>query len=336
MADIEAVLINDTSGDHHHGCMQVMSAIHQLCGANGIRIIASAPAHAEWRLNEAFLAQLDRAALVIVNGEGSIHHNRPAARRLVAAGAIARQKGKRSALINMSWFDNDRQMADALIHFDLVAARESASVEAVRSVRPDCHLVPDLSLYGPRADSRVRKGIGFGDSVLAGQAMELQTARDRHDGRFVPIIFSAPGLVGKLRLMRWFVSRKRLAGGQTARSALREAFDHAVHEIGDPERFLAILSRLQLMVTGRFHGITLALRANTPVLAVPSNTGKNEALLSDAGLSDWRLVAPAKIDEPLLARASSFDEREQTSVRRYLDLASEQAETLFRDIRALA
>lgn len=331
MAQIEAVLVNDTRVDCHHGCTRVIEAIHRLADANGIAIIAAAPAHHDWRLNPEFMRAFDRATLVIVNGEGSIHHNRPAAEPLLAAGALASARGKRSALINFSWFANDDRMAQGLKSFDIVSARESASVDAVQVARPDCRMVPDLSLYGSDADSELRSGIGFGDSVLIDRSRALLDACDRVGGTFVPIRYGS-----MFRLGRSFFSRDALTSPSQLRTAARIALAHARRRDADADSFVRSLAQLRLLVTGRFHGVTLAMCAHTPVLAVPSNTGKIEELLSDAGLDAKRLIDPRQLDRQRADEASRFSDRERRNVARYLTAARENAEALFRDLKALA
>jgi polysaccharide pyruvyl transferase WcaK-like protein len=330
-----AVVINDTRVDQHHGCNRVMCAILDLAAANGVDIIGMAPAHRDWRSDASFTARFERSEIVIVNGEGTIHHSRPAAIPLLAAGARAKDLGKKCVLLNFSWFANDSAMERALQDFDILSARESMSQEAVRTVRPDCRLVPDLSFYGPTVDGKSRDGIGFGDSVNAADSMALHRLRKRFDGTFVPIVTPKPGLGGKLRLVRYFLSNHGASDRRPLGFRIAQAYEHIREGRRDQGDYLSLLSRLRLLMTGRFHGMTLALCAGTPVLAVPSNTPKIEAVMSDVGLGAWRMVGPDEIDEKLIEKASAWhgDEREKGS--RYIGMAAEEANRLFRDVRAL-
>ena len=313
----------------------MIEAVQSLSEGSGIEIIATAAAHRDWRDDLTFMSCFDRAVLVIVNGEGSLHHSRPAGANLLAAGPLAAAAGKRSVLLNFSWFENDRHMADALASFDMLSARESMSQRAVRQIRPDCRLVPDLSLYGAKAHSDRRDGIGFGDSVLPAVTADLMKAKKRFGGRFVPVRYSEDGARGAYRFLRSLVSRQAFWSPADLSRSLQSAAAQVLNAQPDSQRLLAAISQLQLLVTGRFHGVALALCANTPVLAVRSNIPKIEPLLDDAGIGSWRLVSPHEIDERLLEKASSWRDGEEASVGKYLASASVEAERLFRDIRAM-
>ena len=58
----------------------------------------------------------------------------------------------------------------------------------------------------------------------------------------------------------------------------------------DVEGFVADLRRTSIYLTGRYHGICLAISAGVPFRAVTSNSHKIEALLKEAGLNPDRLV----------------------------------------------
>jgi polysaccharide pyruvyl transferase WcaK-like protein len=312
-----------------------MAAIFELTAANGIEIIGTAPAHREWRAEASFIPKFERADVVIVNGEGTIHHSRPAAVPLLAAGARAKEMGKKSVLLNFSWFANDSEMERALQDFDIMSARESMSQEVVRRVRPDCRLVPDLSFYGPVAEANERDGIGFGDSVNAADTLALHRLRKRFHGRLAPIITPKRGIGGKLRLLRFFLANHGVSDRRPFGFRIAQAREHFSSNFADGGEYLSFLSQLKLLVTGRFHGVTLALCAGTPVLAIPSNTPKIEAMISDVGLGAWRMTRPEGIDEELIVKASAWHGKEREDVRRYVGMAAEEANRLFRDIRAL-
>jgi polysaccharide pyruvyl transferase WcaK-like protein len=330
-----AVLINDTRVDLHHGSTRVVEAIFSLARSNGMELAATAAAHVDWRLNPSFVEQFDRADLVIVNGEGTLHHGRPAGEPLLAAGAIARERSKPSALINFSWQDNDAEMEKALLNFDLVSVRESRSLERLRAVRPDCWLVPDLSLYGRAPVPVERAGIGFGDSVLESASLELMKACTVFGGSYIPIRFVPNDLAGKAAFARSFLSKRVILNLPALASAFRRASATFKNSIASPDELLAQLARLELLVTGRFHGATLALCASTPVLVTRSNTDKVEALIEDAGLEPWRVIEPEELDAELLDRASRWHGDEEPRRREYLRLAQSGAAALFRDIRDL-
>ncbi len=51
-----------------------------------------------------------------------------------------------------------------------------------------------------------------------------------------------------------------------------------------PEALIDLMARHDGVVSGRFHGVTLAWLAGTPVIALPGNTHKTGAMMRDFGL----------------------------------------------------
>lgn len=330
------VLINDTRADLHHGCWRVMRTLEGQLSRVGFGIIARAPAHADWRRSPAISDAIAGAALVVVNGEGTIHHDRPAGEALLAAGAAAKAAGVPSALINASWDANGPAYARALADFTLVSARETRSAAQIQAVGIAARVVPDLSFFEEVAPPAARAGVGFTDSVLRGVALELEAARRRLGGVALPIHFNLPGLKGDLRNLRDGIAKRDLADpGFLIRSiAARLAWRAA--ETRDEADYMAKLAALDLLVTGRFHAATFALAARTPVLAVESNTHKIGATFDDAGLAPWRRIAPGDLDADLLARAARWEPAEEAALADFLSDGRRRTTALFDDLAKLA
>ncbi|MBI1404574.1 MAG: hypothetical protein GC145_00440 [Caulobacter sp.] len=330
------VVINDTRTDLHHGCWRVMRTLEAQLERVGLEIIARAPAHADWRQDAAVIAAMDRAALVVVNGEGTLHHDRPAGAALLAAAAAARERSIPAALINASWDANGPDFGQALKAFSLVSAREQRSADQMRAAGTTARVVPDLSFFEPVTPATIRRGVGFTDSVLREAAVALEQARRRLGGRALPIHFNRPGLVGDLKNLRDGVARSDLArpGFLLASLSARLAWRRA--EMTREQDYMAAVAGLALMVTGRFHAATFALAAGTPLLAVDSNTHKIAATFEDAGIADWRRVAPERLDAALLDRAARWAPEEAEALEAFLADGRRRTLTLFDDLARLA
>lgn len=151
-------VLNDTAlgsvtGGAHFGCTLVMETLYDLLEENGHEVVQKVGAN-EPRF------EIDKSAdLVIVNGEGSIHHNHR--RELVK---VARSWP--SILINAVYQENDALGMD---EFNYVAVRENQSA---KECPVECDIVPDL-LFASRTlaafDTYPRKtteDIGVTDNVL--------------------------------------------------------------------------------------------------------------------------------------------------------------------------
>jgi hypothetical protein len=330
------VLINDTRADLHHGCWRVMRTLEGQLNRVGLDVIARAPAHADWRKDPAIGEALARAALVVVNGEGTIHHDRPAGAALLAVGAAARAAGAPAALINASWDANGPAFARALADFALVSVRESRSAAQIEAAGLTARVVPDLSLFEPVPPPAARSGVGFTDSVLRGVALALEAARKRLGGLALPIHFNAPGLKGSLRNLRDGVARRDLADPAFLLRSIAARLAWRAAETQGEADYMAKVAALELLVTGRFHAATFALAAGTPVLAVESNTHKIGATFDDAGLASWRRIAPADLDKDLLSRAARWEPQEEAALADFLADGRRRTTALFDDLARLA
>jgi hypothetical protein len=330
-----AVLLNDTRVDLHHGCNRVVEAILKLLEKNGIDLIASHPAHSDWSADGAFLAAMERAQLIVVNGEGTIHHNSQTGRWLLRAGAFAKARGIPAVLVNCGWEANGPEMVAMLDDFALISFRDHQSA-AVMQGRP-CRVVPDLSLY-PVGDVPLQhrtNGIGFTDSVDRFKALALDHCREIAGGQTVSIIYSRAGPAGYLRFMRAGVSLRRDLSPMVFSRFL--TMRHRLWRAGsaDTEAFLSRLAALKLLVSGRFHACTLALVTETPFVALPSNTGKIDGLIADAGLEPWRGDISLEPEQLHAAATRGWSPAERQALREYRCAAQSQAEALFCDMRAL-
>lgn len=69
----DVVIINDTSTTGHFGGRQLMANLIEGLESRGCNVLGTVKTTDDWKNN---IGLLDKADLVIVNGEGSIHHGR--------------------------------------------------------------------------------------------------------------------------------------------------------------------------------------------------------------------------------------------------------------------
>lgn len=314
-----ALLLNDTRPEGHLGCELTVRALLDGAARAGIAVRRTWPVGHPPRPEE-LRRSVARCRLVLVNGEGTLHHDRPAARLLLEAAATAKAAGARVVLLNAVWHDNP-SLAGFLGAFDRIYVRESLSAGEAGA---GAVVVPDLMLAGHRPPPR---GTGQGmlvlDSVDAGASAGLARWARSHGAPFRPMVhWWAGGPRGALRSARRWVA----AGGV----ALRRV---AAGEV----------AAAQLVVTGRFHGACLALLAGVPFVAVPSNTHKIEGLVADVGLEPERFLCRA--GPPGLARAVAAMEQwlaagglagYRAAAEAYVAVARDRAARMFAEIAAVA
>ena len=324
------VILNDTSGRSHHGCTRVMRLLTEALAARGAEILATSPARQDWAADAGFLAALERAETIVINGEGTLHHGRAHGERLLRVAVHPAAGGKRLALINALYDSNPEGWGAYLNRFTLLSARDAQSAEALsRATGQKVGWVPDLSLASPGpAPDGPRRGILIGDAVRAGQRRAIaQATRHWPNRRYLPTKTRASDL------WRWPilgpVAKSALFAAYTGTSPIgRPPFDLARTEAD----YLDHLSAAALHVTGRFHGVCLSLLTMTPFLAVDSVSGKIGRLLDDLGLGRGRLLTPEALGRAALDHPISPEE--ETQIKAALADAQRRASALFDSLSA--
>lgn len=314
----------------------MLAAIEKLCQDNGFKIIASCPAHENWQQNTGFLKKLEEAHLVIVNGEGTIHHDRPDGIRLLEVGGYAKNSGIPAALINFTWEANSIDSGKLLQDFQLLSVRDTLSLDEIRAFDVDGRVVPDLSLLMPWVGNpNHRHGIGFTDSVVWSAASRLEEMRDKLRGKGIHLQYSERGVNGCYRFIREYIGRSDLGSPTRLLRKLKLRVLQYLGQNKNIDTFISELQQLELLVSGRFHACTLALVTDTPFIAVASNTKKIAAMIEDAGLETWRGVTELTAEHIEDARKRGWSSSERIARKEYLAMAQYEAEKLFRNIKGL-
>jgi hypothetical protein len=333
---VRAVLLNDTRSSRHHGCDAVVRGIFDLAAEAGVTITATAPANIDWRTDAVVLAAIDEADLILVNGEGTIHHDAERGRILLTAAAYARDRGKASVLINATWEGNSADMAALAAGFDLVSVRDGRSAAELRAHGVACRVVPDISLLTEAPPSRRGEALLYTDNVVPARGLELYGLGRRIGAAPLSIFHHkrSPGEV--LTFMRRYVTRNPPPTPRTLLMAERAGWNDVVGQTDDPAAWVRRFGEARLVITGRFHVATFCLVTGTPFLATPSNTQKIEALVEDAGLEPWRVGPVAAMDPALIERARHWTADEARNLGAFLQSARRGMRDLFGEIRALA
>jgi hypothetical protein len=231
-------LFNDTGRVNHAGCRAVMRSIRRHL--RGFKIIA---AH---RVNQKVIDYDAMAAcdIVLVNGEGTIHHDRRVGNFLLEALRQGQEMGKTTVLVNALYQQYQLDYADVLKRLDFFAVRESLSAKFARraggkpKVLLDSAADPTFITYR-EPPKRPKHGILVGETHIKSPCHGfLEQYRD--------------------------YKRLRLRG------TLNEC--------------VAILRKATCYITGQHHGVYAAGIAGIPFVAIPSNSHKIQGLIQWSGL----------------------------------------------------
>ena len=80
----------------------------------------------------------------------------------------------------------------------------------------------------------------------------------------------------------------------------------------------------------------MAISTNTPMIAIPSNTFKMEAVLEDAGLDQKRLKPANSLLSENFSQFETFSNQERAAITTYLSEGRQKMAKLFSNLRQLA
>jgi hypothetical protein len=221
------------SGDH--------SAYH--CGSAAAFDVISA----EVRRHGELVGEGADYDLLVVNGEGSMHHGSGTCVRKMREIEQALARGKRAALVNTVWQDNPPKLAGILKRCEAVVAREVLSQQALAAQGVTAPVHIDQSYF------RAIDPDPYTD--CAGAAVMTDFFSEEF-GSFVRLT------------SRWakhypFIDMQAMSWSSLVRS-LRSA---------------------SLLITGRHHAVFAACKARLPFLALKGNTHKVDGLMRTAGVA---------------------------------------------------
>lgn len=159
MSQPTVALLNDTSlYSSHFGCRLVCQAFREQFARCGLQLKVSLPLHFEVNEVDSLLSKVD---LVVVNGEGSVHHGRNL--HLV-------ELADRFPTVLVNCVFQENPVLPALKSSLYVSARESLSAAALQAQGVEADVTPDAIFASSLLRSYVKPGgtkkeIGFTDNV---------------------------------------------------------------------------------------------------------------------------------------------------------------------------
>ena len=317
---MRTLILNDTRSHQHIGCELVMQNLLRLCEEAGLSVVATVLNSASD--DEAVVrGRANEFDLLVVNGEGTLHHHNPKAVSLCRAACQAARLGKKVVLVNTTWQANQK-LNNYLRDFHLVFCRESRSQAAIAAAGCQAILVPDLIFAtdlpaASREADRKPRGTLVIDSVdrTTTLAWAWRALRERH--AFMTMHDSQSRL---LKRRPWLTLGIRAWSGTPVERLNSD--------------WLIQLQRFERVISGRYHGCCLAMLLGIPTIGIPSNTHKIEGMFADAGLGHSAICnsdRPSALSKQFEAVASQMDR-----VRVYVSRAKREIAAMIERIRGLA
>lgn len=314
-------IFNDTSISGHYGCTAVMKTLTSELQQRGVKPAYLWPVAEDWKPHRALLEQY-RPDIIVVNGEGTLHHSRDRKRTrdLIAVVHHAKQLGVPAHLVNASVTALDEAALQALATFDSIHVRESESKVFLAEHGIEAQVVPDLSLgLAEPAQAEKRSGVIVTDSVYSSTTQALEAFASSRNFKFLKMKPRLP-IVTRLK-------------AKTLRKIRRSPEERVWYARSDAGNFAHLLAQKDLIITGRFHSVLLSILTDTPFIALPSNTRKIEAVLNDVFACQSRLITTADLTAPeFLAQLSQglpFSPQEKEALALYRQQAERGRRDMF-------
>ncbi len=340
-----AILLNDTSVNHHHGCHKVVDNISIFFNSLGVAIIYKHAVGNTWKNNSTFNEKLDEADILIINAEGTIHHNSTRGRILLEAVVEAKKYGKLVLLLNMTYQSNPVEFKEYLAQADLITVRESLSLAELNKLGIKAMLVPDFTFYDVENYAPIkadRKHCLVTDSVFQSLSLSLFNFADSNEGfKFRPILSKNPN--DKLwshystRFIK-FPSKMTLKLLVTRPKTFYKEYKlnntlYKKHTIENTKAYIDEVSKANGIITARFHALCFAIQQRNKFLTVVSNSHKVEGLLKDIGLDDKRVMLD--IHGKVTATIPDYTKEEKMRIQEYIQFSKNAFENLYVEIKNL-
>lgn len=330
---MRVALFNDTRSDRDHfGCDIVMRNLEALLSGAGIQATWRWPVGKDWRESLELLPKKGDIDAVIVNGEGSIHHSDDNCRADILAD-VSLYAGEvlnvPSFLVNATLFGNSNRIYEKLSKFNRCYVRDSMSMKELNANGIDGVVVPDLTLASAVAKINQAQRIGYGstDSVIESVSHKLRVFskvnKIEYQSLVTPkkLIFNSTDVNKPNRI---FINLKKyLKNILCERRSLKTS-----------DSFIAWIQSKKLIITGRYHAVTLCLLTRTPFIAVESNTPKISALLYDVFGTNKRVFS--NVDDISLYeidKYSFYDDLEISMIEEFNNRAITSAVHMSANIR---
>lgn len=329
------IVLGDTRDIYHHGCEAVIT---ELCSA--LARVGLTPKHLVPGLNWRHLgSSCEDADLVVINGEGSLHHDRPIIDEVIALAKSRKMRGKATVLLNTSWYSNAPQRSCELIEFSRVFVRESTSAEQIlHDGGPTVDIVPDLAIAHALRGGFRYSGHGrfmVSDSTKEDRTKRLMRLARKRGWEYLPILGYPTTARTGFKAQKIF-RKARIAArlGRFAPFLLGPRYYS--HAIGKAETndYLARLTLSKGVVTGRFHTVCFSIALGVPFVAISSNTPKIESIIKDSGLNAAkRLLSIDHLSS--LYKIPPYDDSELCALQTYCNKVIQAEDALFESIAKL-
>jgi hypothetical protein len=321
---IRVAIINDTRPTHHYGCMLVMENLFRLLLSQGVEVVWTWPVGTDWRKHKRKILTQPKVDAFIVNGEGTIHHSadRKHAKSLSEFALFATDKlNTPSFLINATLYKNEKSLYGFLSHYKLIYVRDKESLVELESFGINGKYVPDLTFAKAKKHKKlaVKKGCVI-DTALKSEIPILKEYSLQNEFDFRSMVVARPSNANFFKSPRPFV-KNVIKWLKTDR-----------HISTNPDVFIRYLLDYKMVVTGRYHAVTICLKNKIPLVAIESNTPKITRVLQESLGSSERVVSFDSLKSLDLNLLDKYTDQELAKLDDFIKSAEEEIQKMIDSI----
>lgn len=321
-------IINDTAPTHHFGCLLVMENLRYLLAKNGVEVVWTWPVGIDWRKHKRKIRQLSKVDAFIVNGEGTIHHSkeRKHARALSEFASFAKDTfGVDSYLINATLFQNEASEYGSMKSYKQIYVRDKSSLAELQRFGLQGRYIPDLTFAKNDYQFEELIETAKADACVIDSALKSELPFLKHFCRQRGYAFRSM-VVARLSNVNFFKS---------PRPFVKNVFKWLTedrHTSIQPKDFIQFLRSHRLVITGRYHTVTMCIKQQIPFIAFESNTPKVSFLLNDIFGNADRVVPMRNIEQLPVENWAHFSEAERQQMQQFVSAAERAISTMIESI----
>ena len=317
---MKIAIINDTRPTHHYGCRLVMENLMNLLHQEQVEVVWTWPVSTDWRKHRSQIKSMPEVDAFIINGEGTIHHSdeRKYAQALIDFAEFSTTELKKPCyLINATLHKNSADAYRRMAFFRAIFVRDRGSLDELNEAGLQGQYVPDLTFAkNHKYTGGATAGTCVIDSTIRGDSQKLQDFAAERGFPFRSMVVARPSNAKFLRSPRPWV-KNVIRWLKTDR-----------HISIDPVDYILYLRQFDLVITGRYHTVTMCIKNEIPFIALESNTPKIRYLLSDAINSDKRSMGFQELESADLNAYGAFSDDDLERVRAFSKTAELKLESM--------
>jgi polysaccharide pyruvyl transferase WcaK-like protein len=307
--------------------MLVMENLMRLLSDQDVDVVWTWPVSVDWRRHKRRILSMPAVDAIIINGEGTIHHNdsRRFSQALIDMVDFAADTLKVPCyLLNATLHKNTAAAYQSLGRARAIYVRDRGSLKELQEFGgltgayvPDLTFASNVSHSGDRSECDRTLVI---DSAVKEDSRFLEAYASDNGFDFRSMVVARPSNARFLRsprpwvrnVIKWLKSDRKLAT--------------------DAGSYIRYLRGYGMVITGRYHTVTMCLKNRIPFIALESNTPKVRYLLTDVLGEAGRSLTVSDLTSGIPERLRSFNEKELEAITLFTADAEVAIESMIADI----